>query len=215
MCVFFTQFWSAQPLCVYIEGDKSEQQHGCQSDSLKGVSGGSGGGGTNHHRHHHHCPACSCALASMQQTAFSSQKPLYHLVFLCIRYPHFSLNDLRRIMCSHVSFLYCQNVSLGDQLGERSWYTVQRFFFCLSLKQYEHSFCSWWEVPSSEYGQVSSFWVVRECVCVWVNVCVCACVCECFNMFSVIGWMSSVWCCHTWNLCDDLIPSLSAGLSWC
>lgn len=154
-------------------------------------------------------------LFSKDQTAFSSQKPLYHLVFLCIRYPHFSLNDLRRIMCSHVSFLYCQNVSLGDQLGERSWYTVQRFFFCLSLKQYEHSFCSWWEVPSSEYGQVSSFWVVRECVCVWVNVCVCACVCECFNMFSVIGWMSSVWCCHTWNLCDDLIPSLSAGLSWC
>lgn len=76
-------------------------------------------------------------LASMQQTAFSSQKPLYHLVFLCIS--QLSLKELWRIRCSHVSFLYCQNVSVGDRLGEHGWYTVQRGFFCLSLKQYEHS----------------------------------------------------------------------------
>jgi len=34
-------------------------------------------------------------------------------------------------------------------------------------------------------------------VCVCACVCVCVCVCECFNMFSVIGWMPSAWCCHT------------------
>lgn len=42
------------------------------------------------------------------------------------------------------------------------------------------------------------------CGCVRACVCVCAsewaCVCECFNMFSVIGWMSSAWCCHTKTL---------------
>lgn len=83
LCVLFlTPFWSAQPLCVYIEGNKSEKQHGCQSDSPRGgqiiiiiiiiLTAPS-----------------VLALASMQQTAFSSQKPLYHLVFLCISSPLF------------------------------------------------------------------------------------------------------------------------------
>lgn len=57
---------------MYIEGDKSEKRHGSQFDSLKGelkiivISD---------------LPVV--ALASMQQTAFSSQKPLCHFVFLC------------------------------------------------------------------------------------------------------------------------------------
>lgn len=45
---------------------------------------------------------------------------------------------------------------------------------------------------------------LRElCGCVRERVCVFewACACECFNMFSVIGWMSSAWCCHTKNNC--------------
>lgn len=55
--------------------------------------------------------------------------PKSHYIILpsCV-YPHFPLKELWRIMCSHVSFLYCQNVSIGDQLGERGWNTVQMFF---------------------------------------------------------------------------------------
>lgn len=73
------------------------------------------------------------------------------------------LKELWRIMCSHVSFLYCQNVSVGDQLGEHGWYTVQRCFF-LSLFE-------------AIWGPNSWIWAgfLRMCVC--VHVCVNALTC--------------------------------------
>lgn len=63
--------WSVQPLCVYIEGDVSK------NTAWMPVWWSVGGEASSH-------PACACTGASMQQNAFSSQKPLYHLVFLCI-----------------------------------------------------------------------------------------------------------------------------------
>lgn len=85
-------------------------------------------GGTNH-RGRHCCPRlCSCWHPCSKLP--SHPKSHYIILSSCV-YPHFSLKELWRIMCSHVSFLYCQNVSVGDQLGERSWYTVQRFFLSL------------------------------------------------------------------------------------
>lgn len=81
-------------------------------------------------------------LVSMQQTALSSQKPLYHLVFLCI----FSL-FWRRVE----DYVFSCIISLlpkchsGWSAGKAQlMFSTEVFFFPIapSLKQYEHSFCS-------------------------------------------------------------------------
>lgn len=216
MCVFLTPFRSARPLCVY-KGDKSEKQHGCQSDSPRGE-------GQiitillliflipphqhlhQHHHHRHHCPACACAGI---HAAKLPSHPKSHYVILCSCVnPDFLLKELWRIMCFFFSyhFFIAKNVSVGDQLGGCSWYTVTEvfcfffhFYFGLSLKQYERSLCSGERSHLLNMGR-SRHLELRA----WVRVCACecvsACVCECCIIFSVIGWMSSVWCYHTKTL---------------
>lgn len=133
-------------------------------------------------------------LASMQQTAFSSQKPLYNLVFLCISW--LSSKELWRIMCSHVSFLYCQNVSVGRSAGRtRLIHSTDCIFFCLSMKQYKHSV--------AVRGPI--FWI-------WTGLLIWKCVCACVRVCEECAWHGAVMQIH---LCDDLIQSLCAGLSWC
>lgn len=65
MCVFL--LWSARSLCVYREGDKSDETSTDARPTPSGLDV--------------IIIACVLVLASMQQTAFSSQKPWYALVF--------------------------------------------------------------------------------------------------------------------------------------
>lgn len=180
MCVFL--LWSARSLCVYREGDKSDETSTDARPTPSGLDV--------------IIIACVLVLASMQQTAFSSQKPWYDLVFFFpffFVYSHVSLKEPSGIVCSRASFLYCQNVSAGDRLGgHRRFCTFTGLFFLL-LKQYKQSESSQrsrlWNV-----GQISSFSSV------------------CTSMLVFVHWenvLSTVLSCK--NTCDDLIPS---SLCW-
>lgn len=133
LCVYsLTPFWWAQPLCVYIEGDKSENSMDATlpQGQVGGRVGGGEGGASHHHHHHRHrhqhwpararagIHAANCLL--IPEAIISSCLLVYILAL--------SLKELWRIMCPRVSFLYCQNVSVSNQLGERGWYTVKRVF---------------------------------------------------------------------------------------
>lgn len=156
MCVFLTPFRSAQPLCVYIEGDKSEKQRGCQSDSPRGgqiiiittiiiiiIT----------------APPV-LVLASMQQTAFSSQKPLYHLVFLCISSPLFKGAVEDYVFSCIISLL--PKCLCWRSAGRAQLIYSTEGFFCLSLKQYEHFLCSGERSHPLNMGRSPHF----VCICV-------------------------------------------------
>lgn len=84
------------PLCVYIEGDKSEQSmDACLT--LPEVDKSS--------------PCSSLPGLCWQPCGKLPSHPQSHYIILssCL-YSHFSFNDLCRIICSDISYLYCQNV---------------------------------------------------------------------------------------------------------
>lgn len=126
-------------------------------------------------------------LASMQQTAFSfSQKPLYHLVFLCISSPHFK-GAVEDYVFSCIISLLPKCLCWRSAGRARLIYRTEGFFyFCLSLKQYEHSLHGDERSHLLNMGRSPHF-ELCVCLCVCVRGCVRACACECFTMFSVIG----------------------------
>lgn len=81
--------------------------------------------GANHHGHHH-CPAC--ARAGFHANKLPSHPKSHYIILSSCVYRQLFLKKLWRITSSHVSFLYCQNVSVGDQLWERGCFTAQRVF---------------------------------------------------------------------------------------
>lgn len=84
-------------------------------------------------------PVCWCwHPCNKQQTSHpkSHDMILSFFFFFFFVYSHISLKEPSEIMCSHASFLYCQNVSAGDRLGgHRRFCTFTGLFFL--LKQYE------------------------------------------------------------------------------
>ena len=125
MCVFLKPFRSAQPLSVYIPGDKSEKQHGCRS--LRGEGG--------------RLiiviivpapvpppPPLCLQLASMRHNYLLIPKAI---ISSCLVYILTSLlKEAWRTLCSRVSFLYCQKVSVGVQLIEiQLIYSTDVIFF--------------------------------------------------------------------------------------
>lgn len=128
-----------------------------------------------------------------KQTAFSSQKPLYHLVFLCISSTLFK-EAMEDYEFSCILSLLPKCLSRRSAVGAWLLYSAEGFF-CLSLKQYEHSFCS------GERSHFLNMCRSPRCVYVCVRTCVNALTCcESLCEFLQHGAVPQK------IFCDDLIP---------
>lgn len=140
-----------------------------------------------------HATNCLLIPKAMIWTCLSFLLLLFLKFFV---YRHVSGTEPWRIACSPASFVYCQNG--GDRLGGygRSCTFTGLFFFLLKqYRQLESSKRSrLWDVR-----QIFSFWSGRTCMNAYFQS-----LGECAQRIAVIQ-----------KHLDNLIPSLSAGLSWC
>ena len=149
--------------------------------------------GTNHH-HHHRCRCPTFAHAGIHAANCLPHPKSHYIILSSCVYILASLYRSRGGLCVLMYHFFIAKMSLlAISCEDAADVQYRGLIFCLSLKQYEHSVCSGERSHLLNMGRSPHF---ESCVRVCGNVRVSA-----LNMFSVIGWMSSAWCCHTTNTC--------------
>lgn len=163
MCVFL--LWSARSLCVYKEGDKSDETSTDARPTPSGLDV--------------IIIACVLVLASMQ-TAFSSQKPWYDLVFFsffCI-FSHFFKGAVGDRVLSCIISLLPKCLCQGSAGRTPLFLHIYGIVFPSS-----EAIRTVWEQPAVPSLKCWTDFLILK-----------ACVHEC--LFSFTGRMCSAQCCH-------------------